>query len=193
MNKPHLETVYQPYLGNDALMERPPRGSFEIPGDGGDGYGINGEDLRVESYSDRLDYALGLKELGEKVKGYNGDRLRQEADELLHSLHQEAVTMRDELKQRLDELSEKDEARAHAIQDWTLAELEQRIAERGYDYAETDERTYHETVDVLDTLVDELKEDNEDKKLIALARAWRDEVSAELTVKQVESAYGLAA
>lgn len=153
------------------------------------GYDPNGSDLWVAPYSDRLAYALELQRLAGLREDRMSDGMMAESTRLLKDLEHEAKLMRDDLKERLDELSEQDALFAHAVQDWTMTELERRIEVRGYDYDQSDERTYLETMDVLDGLIEELERDEEDEKLIRLATTWRQEVAAELTVSSVRDAY----
>ncbi len=157
------------------------------------GYDPNGSDLRVEPYSDRLAYALEVQRLAGLREDREGDIMMLEATRMLQDLESEAQQMRDELKERLDELSEQDKLYAAAVQDWTVTELARRVEARGYDYDQSDERAYEETMEVLSQLVAELQQDEEDSKLIDLAATWRDEVAAELTVRNVREAYTLAA
>lgn len=157
------------------------------------GYDPNGADLIVAPYSERLAYALELQRLAGLRNDRIGDGMKVEAEGLLKDLEHEAQLMREELKERLDLLSEQDKLYARAVQDWTMDELERRIEERGYDYDQSDERTYLETMDVLDDLMYELIDDEEDDKLIELASTWRSEVAAELTIHHIRDAYRLAA
>ena len=157
------------------------------------GYDPNGADLYVASYSDRLAYALELQHRATLREDTIGTGMHIEATGLLKDLADEAEIMRDELKERLEALSEQDTLVAHAVQDWTMEELQRRIEARGFDYDQHDERSYLETMDVLDNLVQELTRDDEDEKLIELAATWREEVAAELTVHSVRDTYRLAA
>lgn len=153
----------------------------------------HGSDLYVESYSDRLAHALEMRRRGRLLPDRTGYLMVVQAGSLLEGLEEEAQTMRDELKVRLDELSESDRLYAQAVQDWTTVELQRRIEDRGYDYDMMDERAYLEMIDVLETLVGELEQDEEDEALVLLASTWRDEVAAELMVQHVRDSYRLAA
>lgn len=157
------------------------------------GYDPNGADLFVASYSERLAYALGLQQQAGQYTGKYGEGMKVEAESLLKTLESEAKMAHDELKERLELLSEQDKLYARAVQDWTMTALERRIEARGYDYDQSDVRTHLETIDVLDDLIDELSKDVEDEKLIVLASTWRNEVAAEVTMHTIQDAYRLAA
>lgn len=156
------------------------------------GYDPNGADLYVASYSERLAYALGLQRQADGRADRLGDGMTTEAAHLLEELEHEAQVSCNELKERLELLSENDKLYAQAVQGWTMDEIKRRIEVRGYDFDQSDERVYAEMIDVLDEMVDELTEDNEDEKLITLASTWRQEVAAELTVHTIRD-YRLAA
>ncbi|HMS93335.1 MAG TPA: hypothetical protein PKD28_02990 [Candidatus Saccharibacteria bacterium] len=183
-------TVYPLWVENDEDFPDPATvyDSYELSG-----YDPNGADLFVASYSERLAYALELQHRAGQRNDRFGDGMKVEAENLLKNLEHEAKLAREELKERLDLLSEQDKLYAQAVQDWTMTELERRVEARGYDYDQSDERTYLETMDVLDNLVYELAKDEEDDKLIELASTWRSEVAAELTVHNIRDAYRLAA
>ena len=157
------------------------------------GYDPNGADLIIAPYSERLAYALELQRRAGERDDRIGDGMAIEATNLLKDLEYEAQMACEELKERLALLSEQDRLYAQAVQDWTMDEIKRRIEVRGHDYDQADERAYLEMIDVLDTMVHELVEDNEDEKLITLATTWRQEVEAELTVHNVRDAYRLAA
>lgn len=157
------------------------------------GYDPNGADLIIAPYSERLAYALELQRRAGERDDRIGDGMAIEATNLLKDLEYEAQMACEELKERLALLSEQDRLYAQAVQDWTMDEIKRRIEVRGHDYDRADERAYLEMIDVLDTMVHELVEDNEDEKLITLATTWRQEVEAELTVHNVRDAYRLAA
>lgn len=183
-------TAYPLWVENDDDFPDPATvyDSYELSG-----YDPNGADLFVASYSERLAYALELQYRAGQRDDRFGDGMKVEAEGLLKNLEHEAKLACEELKERLDLLSEQDKLYAQAVQDWTMTELERRIEARGYDYDQSDERTYLETMNVLDNLVQELVKDGEDDKLIELASTWRSEVAAELTVHSIQDAYRLAA
>ena len=154
------------------------------------GYDPNGSDLIVAPYSERLAYALEMQHRAGERNDPVGDGMMAEATRLLRDLEYEAQVAADELKERFNALSEQDKLYAQAVQDWTLDEVKQRIEARGgQDYDQADERASLELIDILDKLVDELKEDGEDEKLVTLATTWREEIAAELTVHSVRDAY----
>lgn len=156
----------------------------------GSGYDPNGSDLIVAPYSERLAYALEMQHLAGERNDPDGDGMMAEAKRLLRDLECEAQVAADELKARFNALSKQDKLYAQAVQDWTLDEVKQRIEARGgQDYDQADERAYLVLIDVLNALVDELKNDGEDEKLVTLATTWREEIAAELTVHSVRDAY----
>ena len=108
-------------------------------------------------------------------------------------LIEDAARIEAELKARLDAMSEEDTLFAHAIQDWTLEELRKHEAERGYAHEQGSDESYLETVEVLETLLDQLVAEDEDARLIALTDVWREETLAELRTAKLQSYYELVA
>ena len=153
------------------------------------GYDPDGSDLYVASYAERLAYALELQYRASLRKDRKGEGMAAEAARSLMILETEAQVAHEELRERLELLSEQDKLYAEAVQNWTLDELARRAEVRGKDYDQHDDAAYLEMIDVMDTMADQLIEEDEDEALIQLVTTWRDEVAAELTVRSIHEAY----
>ena len=159
-------------------------------------YGLSyGGDVRIlaePSVEERLDLLLEEFAVAQQ-KSPDGNISPLEAG----TFHDQAKHIRDEFQIELDQLSKQHHLYSQATQDWVLAELQSRVEVRGSDYDVHSEENYLETIDVLDKLTGELREDNEDPVLIKLVTTWRDETQAELFVSSLDLAatrqLGLAA
>lgn len=115
---------------------------------------------------------------------------------LLELERAELASLRSQLREQLDFMREQNRDYATAVQDWVLAEIDQRAEARGQEYDQEDFRGMKETVDILISLTGQLEQDQEDSQLIELADTWRQEITvdmdlwaADIEIKRIEAEF----
>lgn len=156
-----------------------------------------GSDLRIapvdEIEADTVSRLRKLKEQ-DRIKATDVDiALIRQGDYVLHSYEQHLRTLESDYP-----------SMAKSLQRIVIEELSRREQDRGHAYAQGSFESYQENIATIESVMTDLQADTDasvldqselDEALLAntYLHVWRKDVAAELTVKEIERLYSLAA